>query len=200
MLSDQEFVFRTAAWATLYVHASIVLFNVFWLVAIPLGVWQGWTFIRNFWWRIAHLVSLAIVAAQVIAGRLCFLTTIQELALQPRRKSAEAFAVQSSDHVTDLLAAAGLGISAPLRTRVRGRGDFLVRRSAGTAACIRGPCATQPHKITSMTLCRLSIPGRKLHGGSRRRLRAYRRAAFRPPWPNRRNNRHRAVPHDGPCR
>ncbi len=78
MLSDQEFVFRTAAWATLYVHASIVLFNVFWLVAIPLGVWQGWTFIRNFWWRIAHLVSLAIVAAQVIAGRLCFLTIIQD--------------------------------------------------------------------------------------------------------------------------
>ncbi len=77
MLPDQQTLFRDAAWATLYVHALIVLFNVFWLIAIPLGAWQGWAFVRNYWWRIAHLVSLAIVAAQVIAGRLCFLTIVQ---------------------------------------------------------------------------------------------------------------------------
>ena len=70
-------LYRDAAWATLYIHALIVLFNVFWLIVIPVGAWLGWAFVRNFWWRAAHLASLAVVAAQVAAGRLCFLTIIQ---------------------------------------------------------------------------------------------------------------------------
>lgn len=66
-----------AALAVLYFHFAVVLFNVFWLVAVPLGAWLGWAFVRSFGWRIVHLAALVVVAAQAVAGRLCFLTIIQ---------------------------------------------------------------------------------------------------------------------------
>ncbi len=66
-----------AALAVLYFHSAVVLFNVFWLIAVPLGAWFGWQFVRSFGWRILHLAALVIVAAQAAAGRLCFLTLIQ---------------------------------------------------------------------------------------------------------------------------
>lgn len=56
------------------VHLAIVVFNVFGLVAIPLGNWLGWAFVRGFWWRFAHVLSLAVVALQAVLGRACFLT------------------------------------------------------------------------------------------------------------------------------
>jgi len=68
---------RALASAVLYLHFVIVLFNIFWLVAVPLGAWQGWAFVRSFWWRAAHVASLAVVAVQTVAGALCFLTIWQ---------------------------------------------------------------------------------------------------------------------------
>jgi hypothetical protein len=68
---------RAAASAVLYLHFAVVVFNVFWMVAIPLGAWRGWIFIRSFWWRAAHLVVLAVVALQAVVGALCFLTIWQ---------------------------------------------------------------------------------------------------------------------------
>jgi hypothetical protein len=62
----------------LAVHAAVVVFNVFWLLAIPLGGLLGWRFVRAYWWRMAHLCSLAIVAIQPLLGRYCFLTLWQE--------------------------------------------------------------------------------------------------------------------------
>jgi hypothetical protein len=52
-------------------HVCIILFNVFGLVAIPLGRWLGWRFVRVAWWRLLHLVSMAAVAVQAAAGRAC---------------------------------------------------------------------------------------------------------------------------------
>jgi len=66
-----------AALAVLYFHFAVVLFNVFWLVAVPFGAWFGWQFVRSFGWRISHLAALVIVAGQAAAGRLCFLTIFQ---------------------------------------------------------------------------------------------------------------------------
>ena len=68
---------RAAASAVLYVHFAVVLFNLFFMVAVPLGAWLGWAIVRNFWWRAAHLLSLFIVAIQAAAGRFCFLTIWQ---------------------------------------------------------------------------------------------------------------------------
>ncbi|MGH8126868.1 MAG: DUF2784 family protein [Gammaproteobacteria bacterium] len=64
-------------WAVLGVHVAIIAFNVAGLIVIPLGAWRGWNWVRGFWWRLAHLVILAAVAAQALAGRACFLTVWQ---------------------------------------------------------------------------------------------------------------------------
>jgi hypothetical protein len=61
----------------LAVHLAVIAFNLFGLVAIPLGASRGWAFVRVRWWRLLHVVSLAVVAAQALAGRACFLTLWQ---------------------------------------------------------------------------------------------------------------------------
>lgn len=65
------------AWLVLSVHLAIILFNVAGLVLIPLGAWRQWRWVRGFWWRLIHVLVLAIVAAQALAGRACFLTIWQ---------------------------------------------------------------------------------------------------------------------------
>jgi hypothetical protein len=63
--------------AVLAAHLAIILFNVFGLVAVPLGAVCGWRFVRMRWWRILHIGLLAAVAAQAVLGRACFLTLWQ---------------------------------------------------------------------------------------------------------------------------
>lgn len=65
------------ALAVLGVHLAIILFNIAGLVMVPIGAWRRWRWVRGFWWRLAHLVSLAVVAGQALAGRACFLTVWQ---------------------------------------------------------------------------------------------------------------------------
>ena len=63
--------------AILAAHLAIILFNLFGLIVVPLGAICGWRFVRVRWWRLLHLVSLGVVAAQAIFGRACFLTIWQ---------------------------------------------------------------------------------------------------------------------------
>jgi Protein of Unknown function (DUF2784) len=63
--------------AVLAVHLAIILFNLFGLVAIPLGAVRGWGFVRIRWWRVLHILLLAVVALQALAGRACLLTIWQ---------------------------------------------------------------------------------------------------------------------------
>ncbi|MBC5824726.1 MAG: DUF2784 domain-containing protein [Candidatus Eremiobacteraeota bacterium] len=60
--------------AVLALHLTVAAFNVFGLLAVPLGLWRGWRFVSIFWWRALHLASLALVALQKLLGRSCFLT------------------------------------------------------------------------------------------------------------------------------
>lgn len=69
---------RTLAELVLAIHVVVILFNVFGLVAIPLGGWRGWRFVRIFWWRALHVAAMAVVAIQAVAGRACFLTLWQD--------------------------------------------------------------------------------------------------------------------------
>jgi hypothetical protein len=62
---------------TLAVHVAIIGFNVFGLIVIPLGAYRGWAFVRGRVWRTLHLASFAVVAAQSLLGRACFLTDWQ---------------------------------------------------------------------------------------------------------------------------
>ena len=58
-------------------HILIIAFNVFGLIAIPLGAWRGWQWVRIFWWRALHLATLFVVAVQALLGRACFFTIWQ---------------------------------------------------------------------------------------------------------------------------
>jgi len=78
----------TTATLILLVHLAIVVFNVFGLVVIPFGKWLDWAFVRGFWWRFAHVLTLAVVALQAVLGRACFLT-IWETALRASADPAE---------------------------------------------------------------------------------------------------------------
>jgi len=62
---------------TLYVHFLVVAFNIGALILIPCGKILGWEFVRIFWWRALHIVSMLVVAVQPAFGQLCFLTTIE---------------------------------------------------------------------------------------------------------------------------
>lgn len=64
--------------AVLFAHLVVIAFNVVGLVVIPLGGWLGWRVVRVRWWRLLHLASIAVVAAQALAGRACVLTILEE--------------------------------------------------------------------------------------------------------------------------
>lgn len=65
----------------LAVHVGVITFNLFGLVAVPLGAWRRWRFIRVAWWRLLHVASLAVTAVQAVLGRDCFLTVWQDALL-----------------------------------------------------------------------------------------------------------------------
>jgi len=59
---------RLLAGLILSAHVVIILFN------LPIGAARGWRFVHIAWWRLLHVVLLAVVAAQALAGRACILT------------------------------------------------------------------------------------------------------------------------------
>lgn len=61
----------------LVVHAGFVAFVVFGFVAILLGVAAGSGWVRNFTFRLIHLLSILFVCAEAITGRACPLTLLE---------------------------------------------------------------------------------------------------------------------------
>lgn len=66
-----------AALSILVLHLAVIAFNVAGCVLVPIGAWLRWRWVREFWWRLVHLFSLAVVAVQALVGRACFLTILQ---------------------------------------------------------------------------------------------------------------------------
>jgi len=62
----------------LVLHATFVAFVVFGLVLIWIGRFRHWDFVRNFWFRVAHVAAIAIVAAESLVGLVCPLTTWED--------------------------------------------------------------------------------------------------------------------------
>lgn len=56
------------------IHLAYVSFVVVGQVAILLGAAFRWSWIRNLWFRLAHLASIAVVAAEAVLGIVCPLT------------------------------------------------------------------------------------------------------------------------------
>lgn len=61
----------------LTLHLAIIAFNIAGCVLIPIGAWRRWRWVRGFWWRLTHVICLAVVALQALLGRACFLTLWQ---------------------------------------------------------------------------------------------------------------------------
>ena len=76
---------RGAADLVLLAHFAFVLFVVVSLPAIWIGAAAGWRWVRNWWFRAAHLAAIAFVAAESVAGIWCPLT-IWEDALRGRHE------------------------------------------------------------------------------------------------------------------
>jgi hypothetical protein len=57
------------------VHLAFMLFVLIAQLLIVAGWLLGWQWVRNFWFRLVHLLSIGFVAAQAVLGIECFLTT-----------------------------------------------------------------------------------------------------------------------------
>lgn len=72
-----------AADAVLALHVLFVVFVVLGQVLVLLGGALGWRFVRNFRFRVLHLLAIGVVVAQAWLGVLCPLT-ILEMELRDR--------------------------------------------------------------------------------------------------------------------
>ena len=59
-------------------HVTYVLFVVGGLALIWLGVWRGWRWVRNFWFRALHFAAIGLVAAEALIGLACPLTVLED--------------------------------------------------------------------------------------------------------------------------
>ena len=59
----------------LLLHFAFVLFVVGGLIAIWVGYFARWNFVRNPWFRVAHLLAMGVVVAESVCGVICPLTT-----------------------------------------------------------------------------------------------------------------------------
>ena len=79
--------YRIAANVIAVVHFAFVVFVVLGLLLILLGAVRRWNWVRNFWFRLAHLLAILFVVGQVWCGVSCPLTVwekqLRVLAKQP---------------------------------------------------------------------------------------------------------------------
>ncbi|MGI9294884.1 MAG: DUF2784 domain-containing protein [Pseudomonadales bacterium] len=80
---DSSTAFLLAADAMLLLHVLFVAFVVLGLVFVFVGNAVGWSWVRNPWFRLTHLIAIGVVVAQAWLGVICPLTTI-EMALRAR--------------------------------------------------------------------------------------------------------------------
>jgi hypothetical protein len=67
-------VYRLLADLTVIVHAAYVLFVIFGLLAVLLGCLRHWSWIRNLWFRVIHLLMILVVVLEAQFGITCPLT------------------------------------------------------------------------------------------------------------------------------
>lgn len=84
---DASTLYLLAADLLLVTHALFVAFVVLGLALIVAGGLLGWAWVRNPWFRVAHLAAIGVVVLQSWLGILCPLTT-WEMALRARAGAA----------------------------------------------------------------------------------------------------------------
>lgn len=71
----------------LLLHFFFVIFVVLGLLAVVLGGWRHWVWVRNGWFRLAHLAAIGVVVAQAWLGKICPLTILE---MWLRRQAGQA--------------------------------------------------------------------------------------------------------------
>ena len=80
---DSSALFLLAADAILLLHVLFVAFVVASLVLILVGKVRAWFWVRNPWFRLAHLIAIGVVIVQSWVEAVCPFTTL-EMALRSR--------------------------------------------------------------------------------------------------------------------
>lgn len=68
-----------AADAVLLLHVLFVVFVVVGLLLIVAGSLMSWDWVRNWWFRVTHLVAIGVVVLQSWLGVICPLTKLEML-------------------------------------------------------------------------------------------------------------------------
>jgi hypothetical protein len=66
--------YRLLADVVLIMHALFIAFVILGFVLIVIGAVKRWVWIRNRWFRLVHVLAIAIVVAQAWLGWICPLT------------------------------------------------------------------------------------------------------------------------------
>ena len=74
---ESSTAYQLAADAVLLLHLLFVVFVVFGLVLVFVGHAFAWSWVRNPWFRLIHLVAIAVVVVQSWLRVICPLTTIE---------------------------------------------------------------------------------------------------------------------------
>jgi len=70
--------YRLLADFVVAVHSAYVAFVVVGQVLILVGLWRSWRWVRNWWFRVLHLVAISIVALEAVFNVACPLTTWEQ--------------------------------------------------------------------------------------------------------------------------
>ena len=80
---DLSSFYLLAADVILFLHVFVVVFNVLGLVLIFLGYILKWSWVRNPWFRVVHIVIIGVVMIQSWIGVTCPFTSL-EMALRSK--------------------------------------------------------------------------------------------------------------------
>ncbi len=69
---------RALADLVLVLHVGYAGFVVVGFVLIVLGIVRRWRWVRNFWFRLAHVLAIGLVAAESVINFECPLTTLEK--------------------------------------------------------------------------------------------------------------------------
>ena len=73
-----QLLYRLAADLTVVCHLGYALFILCGQLAILIGAWRGWRWIRGRRFRLVHLAAILIVVAESLLGIVCPLTTLEK--------------------------------------------------------------------------------------------------------------------------
>ena len=72
---ESQDLYRMLAHVVLVIHFAFVSFVVVGLLLTWIGYFLSWSFVRNFYFRAAHILAMGVVLLEALFGVVCPLTT-----------------------------------------------------------------------------------------------------------------------------